>query len=103
MSQRANFPDFPKPSFDHWCHVVSFYLQLASGRPLADAPVEEWKLRVWWRAGVPARIVGQALSVKMPRTRATLSRFYTDRRPQEVRAQVLGRLRAQGVFQAAGA
>jgi hypothetical protein len=103
VSKRANFPDFPKPSFDHWCHVVSFYLQLASGRPLADAPVTDAELRIWWAAGVPARVVGQALSVKMPKTRATLSRFYTDRRVQEVRARVLGNLAARGVFQATGA
>jgi len=98
VSERANFPEFPKPSFEHWCHVVSFYLQLTSGRPLADAPVEEWKLRVWWRAGVPARVVGNALSVKMPKVRYTFSRFYTDRRPAEVRARVLERLVARGML-----
>ncbi len=97
-----SYANFPRPTFEIWCKVVDLRLRDVSGRPLADAPVTDAELRVWWRAGVPARVVGGALSVRMPKTRATLSRFYTDRRPAEVRARVLQRLAARGVL-AAGA
>jgi hypothetical protein len=100
MKNRANFPP---PSFEIWCKVVDLRLRDVSGRPLADAPVTDAELRCWWNAGVPARVVGQALSVRVPKVRYTLTRFYTDRRAHEVRAQVLGRLAERGVFQAVGA
>ena len=95
MKKRANFP---KPSYEIWCKVVDLRLRDVSGRPLADAPVTERELRIWWQAGIPARVVGQALSVRMPKVRYTLTRFYTDRRVQEVRAQVLQRLVVRGAL-----
>lgn len=70
-------PTFDAP-FDAWCKVVDLMLRVWTGRPLADVLVSDAALRCWWRCGVPARIVAQGLSTKMPATRATFSRFYTD-------------------------
>ncbi len=93
-----SYANFPRPTFEIWCKVVDLRLRDVSGRPLADAPVTDAELRVWWRAGVPARVVGNALSVKMPKVRYTLTRFYTDTRAKEVRARVLERLVARGML-----
>ena len=95
MQNRANFP---RPTFEIWCKVVDLRLRDVSGRPLADAPVTDAELRCWWAAGVPARVVGQALSVRVPKVRYTLTRFYTDTRAKEVRARVLRNLAARGVL-----
>lgn len=83
--------EFDAP-FGAWCKVVDLMLRLWTGRPLADAPVPESWLLIWWRAGVPARIVAQGLSTKMARTRATFARFYTDRRVERIREDVIGRI-----------
>ena len=87
---------FPKPTFEHWCATVSYYLLLIAGRPLADAPAAEWELGIWWATDVTARDAAEIISADMPRVRATLTRFYTDRRAHEVRKQVLGQLAARG-------
>jgi len=71
---------FPPVPFDTWCETVSVYLLLYAGRTLADLPIGERSLRVWHRAGVPARIVANALTTRCPASRATLTRFYTDSR-----------------------
>jgi len=77
-----------------WRVAVDMMLRLWCGRPLADAPVPEAWLVIWWRAGVPARIVAQALTTRMPKTRATFSRYYTDRRPRDVAVALASEVRA---------
>ncbi len=82
---------FPPPEFRIWCVVVDLRLREYTGRPLADAPVPESWLRIWWAHGIPARVVAGALSTRMPRVRATFERFYTDKRAEELRRAVVER------------
>lgn len=82
---------FEPPSFDMWCAVVDMMLRVYIGRGLSELPAAlESRLVIWHRCGVPARIVASALtSVRWP-GRVTLVRFYTDRRPAELRAALVG-------------
>ncbi len=65
-------------TFDLWCAAASWRLCDLTGRVLADAPVTERELRIWFEYGVPAQIVGQALSTKVTPVRVTFTRFFTD-------------------------
>lgn len=79
------------PEFERWCAVVSTRLEDYTGRGLADAPV--WMLRglVEWHArGWAAVEVAERLAECRWPARVTVSRFYTDRRPAELRAQLRG-------------
>jgi len=82
---------FSPPEFGIWCAVVDLRLRELSGRPLADAPVTEAELRLWWAYrdhAIPARVVAQALSTRMPKVRATFRRFYTDDPARVIREKV---------------
>ena len=86
---------FPPPAFDIWTGAVSLYLLAYAGRTLADLPVAESALRAWHKAGVPARIVANALTTRCPTSRATLKRFYTDTRPTHEIVQLRARFAAR--------
>lgn len=64
-----------------WLVVVDVTLRGHTGRGLeylpADVP-DAW-LRCWWRAGVPARVVGGALSTKITPVRVTFVGEFGDR------------------------
>jgi hypothetical protein len=85
---------FPAPTFNLWRDTVSLYLNVLAGRSLdefADMPGLDQRLRVWWQCGVPAWVVASALTTICP-PRATLRRFFTDRRPEEIRDEIFARL-----------
>jgi len=53
---------FPPPAFDHWTGAVSLYLEIATGRCLADLPLPESALREWHGRGWAARDVAERLA-----------------------------------------
>lgn len=78
------------PEFERWCAVVSTRLEDYTGRGLADAPV--WMLRglpEWYGRGLAAVEVADRLADCRWPSRVTAIRFYTDRRPAELRAQFI--------------
>ena len=78
-------------AFSHWTGTVSLRLEDYTGRTLADAP--GWVLRAlpeWYRRGLSAHEVADRLADCRWPARATLSRFYTDRRPADVRKRLCG-------------
>lgn len=89
VSQIRHLNEALRLAFDDWSEVVSNFLELYVGFGLADLDVPEWKLRVWWQAGVPSRIVASALTTQTRRVRWSL--------PVELQISELQRLRA--VFQ----
>lgn len=93
---------FPPPPFELWCRTVNLYLEVYAGRPLADLPDLDARLRVWHDCGIPARVVASGLTTLCP-PKATLTRAYQDTRPAEVRAALLARLQQRGVLAVRGA
>jgi len=75
----AHADPLPHASFEHWCAVANMVLEQYVGYALADIAVSDDELRIWHAAGIPARIVGSALTVRAPKVRYTLSRWYDDR------------------------
>lgn len=83
----------PGSSFALWRRVVDFYLLAQTGRVVADTPVPERLLRAAWGRGWKAYDVATALALPAASVpRATLSRFYADRRPTSERERVLARI-----------
>jgi hypothetical protein len=89
---------FPGPTFDHWASAVSVYLEHYAGRPLSDAPAYMLRgLADWYLLGWAAQDVAERLAGCRWPPRATLVRFYTDRRPREVLAALSERFKTYEV------
>lgn len=80
------------PSFDVWCMVVDMRLRGHTGRPLADAPITDAALHCWWAHGVPARIVAQGLSTRLPAVRVTFQECFCSMRVYEIQEQMIGKV-----------
>jgi hypothetical protein len=81
--------------FDRWTEDISTFLLHWVGRTLADAP--EYMLRGladWYGQGWLARDVAERLADCRWPNRATLVRYYTDRRPKRVLAALSERFKA---------
>lgn len=86
---------FSPPEFGIWCTVVDLRLRELSGRPLAAAPVTEDELRLWWSwrdHAIPARVVAQALSTKMPEVKATFKECFGSTRVREIQLALIGKV-----------
>lgn len=82
--------------FDWWCMTVSAYLELYAGRTLADLPISRYPLRTWYRHGIAAQALALLLVPLCPH-RATLVRYYTDRRPRDTLIMLAHRIRSKEV------
>jgi hypothetical protein len=90
---------FPTRPFDRWTNDVSAFLMDYVGRPLADAPGYMLRgLGDWYLQGWLARDVAERLADCRWPPRATLIRYYTDRRPKEVLAALSERFKAYEVM-----
>ena len=90
---------FPARTFDQWSNDVSVFLEHYVGRSLADAPLYMLRgLADWYLQGWLARDVAERLADCRWPPRATLVRFYTDRRPREVLAALSERFKAYEVI-----
>jgi hypothetical protein len=90
---------FPAPTFEQWASAVSVYLVQYAGRPLADAPGYMLRgLADWFLQGRTAHDVAERLAECRWPQRVTLTRYYTDRRPDEVLAAMSERFEAYEVM-----
>lgn len=80
-------------AYERWRTALDLHLLVYSGRVLGDLPLPEGVILDWWRRGWTAQAVAERLADRAVKVRrATLTRFYTDTRAQEVRARVVDHL-----------
>jgi len=80
-------------SFDVWCSTVNYHLAVCAARGLADLPIPDGTLRLWWSRGVRAQALAALLATVRVPARVTIQRcFGDDQRVRDLRVRTARRL-----------
>ncbi len=86
-------------TLDHWRRAVAAYFTIYCGLAFDDIEVSDRELSIWFECGVPARIVGGALTTRAPRIKYTLTDRAYDQRPIRYHQnRIAVRMRARGML-----